>query len=340
MTSMFRYAGCARHSPGSRSSTVFALATLAALGAWLLLGAEAALADAPTVWQPPAGHTQVPIWPGKPPGRHGGGLAETVTSEDAYPVAGRPWLYIGHVSEPTITVYHPGSPNVGAAVLVFPGGGYQGLAIDLEGTEVCDWLITRGVTCAVLKYRVPAPVGVTPYWRAYPASSMALQDAQRALRLMRHQAKDWGVDPHKIGVLGFSAGGHLVTLTSVHFNEHIYPRQDAADDESARPDFAVALYPGHLALWPPTLRLNPDIATHISAGMPPTFLVMNEDDNVDNVDDALSYYIGLRRAGASVEMHLYAQGKHGFGLRPTELAVTGWPALAETWLRGLGVLPK
>jgi acetyl esterase/lipase len=257
-----------------------------------------------------------------------------------------------------MTVYSPQGNNTGVAVVVFPGGGYQGLAIDLEGTEVCDWLTPKGITCVLLKYRV-TDEGPYPKSGPYPESPMALEDAQRTVGLVRFHAAEWHIDPRKIGVLGFSAGGHLSAAMSTHFAKRLYPAVDAADKESCRPDFAVAIYPGHLSLsaaewdakqgtkkfvihYPATadkdLGLNPDIpVTHQT---PPTFLLQAEDDHVDNVNDSLAYYFALKNAGVPVEMHLYAQGGHAFGLRRTELAITGWPQLVETWLGTIGMIPK
>ncbi len=188
------------------------------------------------VWQPSPGHTQVPIWPGRVP--------------DAQPVAGPEASTEGsvtNVSRPTMTVYSPQGKNTGAAVVVFPGGGYQILAIDLEGTEVCDWLTPKGITCVLSKYRV-TDAGPYPKSGPYPESPMALEDAQRTVGLVRFHAAEWHIDPHKIGVLGFSAGGHLSAAMSTHFEKRLYPAVDAADKESCRPDFAVVLYPGHLSL--------------------------------------------------------------------------------------------
>lgn len=157
---------------------------------------------------------------------------------------------------------------------------------------------------------------------------------------MRFHAAEWHLDPHKIGVLGFSAGGHLVAAMSVHFARRLYPAVDAADKESCRPDFAVAIYPGHLSLANNSFGLNPDIDSHITRQTPPTFLLQNEDDDVDGVEQSLSYYAGLKKVGVPVEMHLYAQGGHAFGLRPTKLAVTKWPQLVETWLGTIGIIPR
>ena len=311
-----------------------------------------------SVWQPSPGHTQIPIWPGAPPDAQpvaGPEKAETVTKE---PVAGRPWLAVESVSRPTMTVYSPSGKNTGAAMVVFPGGGYQILAIDLEGTEVCDWLTSKGITCVLLKYRV-TDVGAYPKSGPYPESPMALEDAQRTLGLVRLHATEWHIDPHKIGVLGFSAGGHMVAAISTHFARRLYPAVDAADKLSCRPDFAVAVYPGHLSIsaaewdakqgtkkcavaYPPNtdtqLALNPEIP--ITSQTPPTFLLQNEDDNVDGVNQALAYYIALKNAKISVEMHLYAQGGHAFGLRRSNLPVSAWPRLVETWLHTIGIISE
>jgi acetyl esterase/lipase len=312
-------------------------------------------------WQPSSGHTQVPIWPGAVPDPQPVvGPEDTATINDPL-VAGRPWVQVGHVSRPTMTVYSPKERNTGAAVVVFPGGGYQILAIDLEGTEVCDLLTSKGITCVLLKYRV-TDVGEYPKSGPYPESPMALEDAQRTLSLVRFHAAEWHIDPHKIGVLGFSAGGHLVAAMSTHFGHRLYPPVDAADKESCRPDFAVAVYPGHLSLsaaeWDAkqgakkfviphpdhrlsadeSLALNPDL--HVTSQTPPTFLLQAEDDHVDSADDSLAYYIALKKAGVPVEMHLYAHGGHAFGLRPTALPITEWPRLVETWLGTLGITSK
>jgi acetyl esterase/lipase len=291
-------------------------------------------------WQPSPGHTQVPIWPGAVPDAQpvaGPEFAGTVQKL----VAGRPWVYVSNVSRPTMTVYSPSGKNTGAAVVVFPGGGYQDLAIDLEGTEVCDWLTAKGITCVLLKYRVPYS---GPHWderckcEIIPKSLTAMEDAQRTLGLVRFHAAEWHIDPHKIGVLGFSAGGHLVAAMSTHFGKRLYLAVDAADKESCRPDFAVALYPGHLWVGGKGYGLNPDI--HVTKQTPPTFLVQAEDDYVDGVNQSLVYYIALKNAGVPVEMHLYAQGGHAFGLRRTKLPITAWPELVETWLGAIGMISE
>lgn len=312
---------------------VFFLVTLLALA-----GAGRSSIGAPAAWQPSPGHTQVPIWPGAAPGAQptdGPEESGPVVDAAGHPVlvAGRPWIYVAKVVRPTMTVYSPEGNDTGAAVVVFPGGGYNVLAIDLEGTEVCDWLTSRGITCVLLKYRVPcAKVGT---YRECPA---ALQDAQRTVGLLRSQSAKWHVDPHKIGVLGFSAGGHLVAAMSTEYDKRTYPPLDEADKESCRPDFAVALYPGHLASSTKGFALNP--ALRINRQTPPTFLLQAEDDPVDPVENSLVYDAALRKAGVSAELHVYAKGGHAFGLRPTEAPITHWPALVESWMKTIGILPK
>jgi acetyl esterase/lipase len=297
-----------------------------------------------TVWQPSPGHAQLPIWPGTPPHARPLAQAESATTRlNDHLVAGKPWTYVTNVSRPTMTVYRPTRKNTGAAVIVFPGGGYEILAIDLEGTEACDWLTSRGITCILLKYRVP---NAGPTWSQFCGCdrdtklSRPLEDAQRTIGLVRFHAAEWGVDPRKIGVLGFSAGGHMVAEVSTHFDRRVYPALDEADRVSSRPDFAVAIYPGHLSLARNTIALNPDIRDHITPQTPPTFLLQNEDDHVDRVEDALSYYFALKKAGVPVELHTYAQGGHAFGLRRTKLPATMWPDLVETWLGTLGVISR
>ncbi len=316
---------------------------LSFFGLYTLL-AVAGLSAQTSAWQPSPGHTQLQIWPGAVPDAQPAGGREVATTTTTDPmVAGRPWVYVSDVSRPTMTVYSPKEKNTGAAVVVFPGGGYQILAIDLEGTEVCDWLTAKGITCVLLKYRVPHS---GPAWHEeckchiHPKAPTALQDAQRTVGLVRFHAAEWHIDPHKIGVLGFSAGGHMVAALSTHFDERLYPLVDAADKESCRPDFAVALYPGHLWTDEKKFEVNPDIRAHINRETPPTFLLQAEDDYVDNVNQSLVYYIALKDAKVPVEMHLYAQGGHAFGLRRTELPITEWPQLVEKWLGTIGMVSK
>lgn len=256
------------------------------------------------------------------------------------PVAGRPWQYLAHVSRPTMTVYPARGQNTGAAVIVFPGGGYHILAIDLEGTEVCEWLASRGITAVLLAYRVPFS---GPHWykpcRCHrdPRVPAALEDAQRTVGLVRAQSASLGVDPHRIGVLGFSAGGHLVADVSTHWKRRAYKPVDEADSTSCRPDFGVAIYPGHLTEH--TTRehqLNPTVP--VTAETPPTFLLQATDDPVDDVENSLVYYRALQKAKVPVEMHLFARGGHAFGLRQTSAPITRWPELLEAWLGEMGFL--
>lgn len=289
------------------------------------------------IWQPSLGHEQIQIWPGTAPDVQPVPGPETMTTDPRFLVAGKPVTGIDNVTRPTMTVYAPMGTNTGVAVVVFPGGGFEGLAIDLEGTEVCDWLTSEGITCVLLKYRVPS----LPYdWHCHcrpnelARSTLALEDAQRTMGLLRLHASQWHIDPHKVGVLGFSAGGFLVAEISTQYQHRLYDLIDAADRESCRPDFAVAVYPGHL--WThDKLELNPDI--RVTANTPPTFLVQAEDDHVDGVSQSLVYYVALKNAGVPVEMHLYAHGGHAFGLRRTKLPITAWPLLAQSWLKTIGM---
>ncbi|HEX4031122.1 MAG TPA: alpha/beta hydrolase [Terracidiphilus sp.] len=280
-------------------------------------------------WPPSSDHLTLPIWPGVAPGEPANlpPEADMTTPKDNL-VAGRPVIRLGNASRPTITLYKPQGKNTGAAVLVFPGGGYQILAIDLEGTEVCDWLNSAGVTCVLLKYRVP-------HTGPYPKSNAALQDAQRAMGLVREHAAEWGIDPHRIGVLGFSAGGHLSAAISNLYEQRLYAPVDAADALSCRPDFSVVVYPGYLALAEQNFAPNPAIQP--TANTPPTFIVQAEDDPV-HVENAVVYFMQLKKAKVPAELHVYTQGGHGYGLRPTALPITHWPQLVETWLHTIKVL--
>jgi acetyl esterase/lipase len=282
-------------------------------------------------WPPPANLATIPLWPNGAPGAppaHPGGEADMTTAKDNL-IAGKPLIRLGNVSVPTLTVYPPKTPNTGAAIVVFPGGGYNILAIDLEGTEVCDWLNSAGITCVLVKYRVP---GTGPY----PKSDAALQDAQRAMGIVREHAAEWHIDPKRIGVLGFSAGAHLSAAISTHYDKRLYDAVDAADQLSCRPDFALIIYPGYLALADKDFAPNPEI--NPTADTPPTFIVQAEDDPV-HVENATVYFLQLKKAKVPAELHIYAEGGHGYGLRPTKLPVTTWPQTAQIWLHTIGILP-
>ena len=302
----------------------------------LLFTADGLCAPTP-VWQPSPGHTQVLLWPGTPPDAQPLPGLEYMKTEEKELVAGKPYLYLGNISQPTLTVYSPQRKNTGVAVVVIPGGGFQILAMDLEGTEVCDWLTANGISCVLLKYRVPS----LPYdWHCdcrpdnLTVPTQSLEDVQRTIGLVRQHAAEWHIDPHKVGVIGFSAGGYLVGAISTHFEERLYPPADAADKESSRPDFAIAVYPGHLEH---DGKLNPNLP--VTRRTPPTFLVQAEDDGVDGVDESLVYFNALKQAGVPAEMHIYAQGGHAFGLRPTKLPITHWPERVNEWLKTIGMVP-
>lgn len=282
-------------------------------------------------WPPSKDHLTIHLWPNGAPGPTMANVpeADTTTAKDRM-VAGRPVIRLGNVSDPTITLYKPKGKSTGTAVVVFPGGAYKIVAIDLEGTEVCDWLTSQGITCVLLKYRVPDS-------GPYPKSSAALQDAQRAVGIVRSHAIDWHLDYHRIGVLGFSAGAHLAAALSTHYSDRLYDIVDSADQLSCRPDFATLIYPGYLALAEQNFVPNPEI--HPTAQTPPSFIVQAEDDPV-HVENATVYFQLLKNANVPAELHLYAQGGHGYGLRRTELPITSWPKLAETWFQTIGVVPK
>ncbi len=276
-----------------------------------------------------ASPTVVHLWPKGAPGATATSVPEkdTTTPTDNL-IAGRRIIKLTNVSDPTLTVYQPDHAS-GAAVVVFPGGGYRILALDLEGNEVCDWLTSIDVTCVLVKYRVPSPDA-----NRYEAP---LQDAQRAVGLTRFHAKEWGIDPQKIGVLGFSAGGHMAANLSNNYATRTYPVVDEADQVSCRPDFSVIVYPGYLVGDPPDYPFAKEL--QVTAQTPPTFLVQAEDDPV-HVENSIYYFLALKKAAVPAEMHIYAKGGHGYGLRPVAaLPVTEWPNLVATWMRTIGVLP-
>ncbi len=265
----------------------------------------------------------IALWPNGAPGEPEATSAETdATKPDDNLVAGERLIRLANVTDPTITVYHaPGDKATGAAVLVCPGGGYHILALDLEGTEVADWLNGLGITAVVLKYRVPVREGV-------PRHERPLQDAQRAMRIVRSRAAEWSIDPLRVGVLGFSAGGHLAATLS-NTTDRTYERIGAADTLNSRPDFTVLVYPAYLT----ALEQGPELAAEVTVTerTPPTLLVQAEDDNVP-VENSLFYYLALKRAGVPAEMHLYATGGHGYGLRRVDSPVHTWPERAARWL--------
>jgi len=265
----------------------------------------------------------IPLWPGIAPG-DGRDIGEEkdITKPNEDPT-GKYITRLGNVSKPTIQVFKPAKDkDTGAAVVVCPGGGYTILAMDLEGTEVCKWLNSIGVTGVLLKYRVPAR-------KDRPRHAAPLQDAQRAIGLTRLHAKEWGIDPARIGVLGFSAGGHLAATASNSFDSRSYTAADEADKESCRPDFTLLIYPAYLTEPPTSLTLAPEIK--VTGSTPPAFIAMTEDDPI-HVETAFAYALALKNAKVPVELHVYPKGGHGYGLRPSEFKVTTWPARVADWL--------
>jgi acetyl esterase/lipase len=270
------------------------------------------------------------LWPKGAPGEKGDiGVEQDTSKRGEHLVGGKPVVRLGNVSIPTITLYRPPKrKDTGAAVVVCPGGGYRILAMDLEGTEICQWLNSVGVTGVLLKYRVPAREGLERY-------TAPLQDAQRALGLVRFHAAEWHIDSKRIGIMGFSAGGHLSAVASTRFEKRTYEPMDEADQVSSRPDFTMLIYPAYLVD-----KERPDLAPEltVTSNTPPTFLVQAEDDHAAPVENSLFYYLALKKAGVPAEMHLFASGGHGFGLRESDKAVMSWPKRAGEWMRKLGVL--
>lgn len=250
---------------------------------------------------------------------------------------------ISNVSNPTITIYSPKEKNTGTAIIVFPGGGYNKLAVELEGSEICEWLASIGVTGILLKYRVPAS---GPHYNKDcdcekdPIKPLALQDAQRAMRLVRSRANEFNIDPNKIGVMGFSAGGHLVADVSTNYRKRAYSRMDEIDEVSCRPDFGIVMYPGHMTFHATKpYELNQTLP--VDGNTPPMFLLQAGNDPVDSIQNSLVYFIALKKAGVPAEYHIYAEGGHAFGLNESamkisnwsELPIADWEKLVERWLR-------
>jgi acetyl esterase/lipase len=286
-----------------------------------LVQPRSASADAPS---------ETPLWPASAPGERGDiGEEHDTTKPTEKLIAGKPVIRLGNVSKPTITLHRPPpDKDTGAAILVCPGGGYHILAMDLEGTEVCDWLNSIGVTGVLLKYRVPK--------RAGPEKSLAaLQDGQRAFGMLRHRAKEWGLDPKRLGVLGFSAGAHLSAVLSSGSGERAYPAVDEADQASYRPDFTILIYPAYLTVKENGDKIAPDV--QVTTNTPPTFLAAAEDDPV-RMENALFYTLALKQSKIPVELHIYPPGGHGYGLRPASDLVTTWPERAAEWMRSRGIV--
>jgi acetyl esterase/lipase len=280
--------------------------------------APAAAAEKPTV---------VNVWPAEAPGGTPGasGSEEVRERKDT---AG-PVRLITNVTKPTITIIRPTAHANGAAMLICPGGGYSFLAWDREGENVAKWLNSNGVTGIILKYRVAPAPGKSVHMQP-PAEP--LQDAQRALSLVRSKASEWDIDPKRIGVIGFSAGGHLATALETGFDHRAYQPIDAVDEVSCRPDFAVIVYPGYLVAdgsdkLVPAIRVRKDC--------PPTFIVVAANDRISSVDSVVLYQ-ALKKAGVPVELHVYTKGGHGFGVGSG--ATANWTTVCADWLRNQGLL--
>ena len=266
------------------------------------------------------------LWPNGAPGETGAFDAE----KEVPPRGGKPVIRLTNVTAPSLTFY-PANPanRTDTTVIVFPGGGYHILAYDLEGTEIIEWLNSIGVNGVLLKYRVPRRPGRAKH-------DAPLQDAQRAIGLVRHRAKRWNLDPARIGVLGFSAGGHLAAMASNHFLSRTYPRVDASDDVSCRPNFTVLIYPAYLTQADNLLALTEDLT--VGSQTPPSFIIQTQDDGV-KVESSLVYYLALKQNKIPVEMHLYPKGGHGYGLRPSTHGVSRWPRRCSQWLQAAGLIP-
>lgn len=266
----------------------------------------------------------VDVWPGAAPGEEASRLEEKVLP----PRGEKPVKRITDVARPTLTVYKPKpEKDTGAAVVICPGGGYNILAFDLEGTEVADWLNSIGVTGVLLKYRVPRRKG-------QPKHLAPLQDAQRAVSLVRANAQKWGIDPERVGILGFSAGGHLSAVASTNFDRRQYEPVDEIDRVDCRPDFAVLVYPAYLIAED---RLAPEI--RVTERTPPMFLAHAGDDPF-SPKNSIALYLALKQSGVPAELHVYAEGGHGFGLRPSDLPCSRWPEQCAAWMKSRGLLRK
>ena len=285
---------------------------------------------------PQAGPQGVDVWPGKAPDDAGipgeEKFREMLKNGKPYEVGGKPTKWLTNVTRPTLTIYRPPKDkDTGASMLICPGGGYHNLGWDVEGEEIAGWLNSIGITGILLKYRCPRRPGDV---KGEPPLG-PLKDAQRAVSLVRHKAAEWGLDPAKIGMVGFSAGGHLVGATATNFEKRVYESVDVVDQVSCRPDFAVMLYSGYFKVKE---GLSPTTKAPPSA--PPMFIVHATDDPVSEVEHSVTFYLAMRQAGVPAEMHLYATGGHGFGVRKVGLPCETWTERCVEWLRSRGILER
>jgi acetyl esterase/lipase len=278
------------------------------------------------------------LWPGKVPDETASIGAEKVLMSpklDRKQVeVTEPTRMVTNVSKPTITIFRPArDKDTGTAMLICPGGGYWNLYWQLEGEEVAAWLNSIGVTGIILKYRVPRRPGEP---KGEPARR-PLQDAQRAVSLVRSKAKEWGIKPKRIGVIGFSAGGHLAIATATNFGRRTYEPVDDIDKVGCRPDFAVLLYSGYLKAKDKD-ELARDL--HIPAGTPPVFIAHGGDDIISDPAHSVVMYLALKRAGVPAELHVYANAAHDFGIRPSDRPCSTWTQSCASWLRQQGFLNR
>jgi acetyl esterase/lipase len=278
----------------------------------------------------------VNVWPAQPPDETGEIGPEKVVMS---PMLDRKQVEVTestrmltNVSQPTITIYRPKPENqTGTAIVICPGGGYWNLYWQLEGEEVAAWLNSLGVTGVILKYRVPR----RPDEPEREPARRPLQDAQRAVSLVRSRAAEWGIDPARVGIMGFSAGGHLAIATATRFDERTYQPIDKIDEVSCRPDFAVPVYSGYLKAKDRD-ELAPGL--RIPADMPPVFLAHGGDDPIAGPEHSLFLYLALKRAGVPAELHIYANTTHDFGIRTSDRPCSAWTDSCARWMRHSGFL--
>jgi acetyl esterase/lipase len=272
------------------------------------------------------GADPIKLWPGKAPGEAKDIGPEKVTP----PKNDKDVKRVGNVSEPTITIYSPPKDKAnGTAVVVAPGGGYSILAIEHEGTQVCEWLNSLGVTAALLKYRVPKRPGQTP------DNLAMIQDAQRAITLVRSKQTELGIDPTRVGMLGFSAGGHLTACTALTKKRTYEPADKADEVFSHEPNFAILVYPAYLT--DKEGKLKPEFV--VKPDSPPMFFAHSTDDPVTS-EGSVALYLALTKNKVPAELHLYAGGGHGYGMRKTGNPSASWPDRAGDWMKSRGLLEK
>lgn len=276
-----------------------------------------------------APETTLNLWPDLPPG----GIPENIGEEVWEPGKEEiPIVRVGNVSIPTMSFY-PAKKNSGACVVIFPGGGYNILAYNHEGSEIAEWLNSIGVSAVVVKYRVPRRKGLPKHWPA-------LQDAQRAIRLTRAHAEDWNIEPNKIGVLGFSAGGHLTVSAALDYAVKTYDPVDDVDKIDCRPNFAIPIYPAYLMDSENDMKADSKLSEsiHIDSNAPPTFISVANDD-ANRAAASARFYIKMKEVGVPCELHIPVSGGHGYGIRSDKGVAAQWNKNCENWLRAIKMIP-